>query len=137
MGVQAVVAALIDEAEQQAQDGAWELTPTDRALALSVVAGLAGAVDAAPAQEMLPAIERLAQLREAVAVLAMALARTHGRLAWFLAACIEALSPVLHWRALPAGGLRAFDTVRPTPEQYTDAEHAVRALAAALTRLAA
>ncbi|MFJ9643545.1 hypothetical protein [Streptomyces sp. NPDC101206] len=88
---------MIDEAEQQQQDGAWNLTPADRALALSVAAGLGEAVGAAPGQEGWPAIERLAQLREAVAVLVVAVARTHGRLVWFLAACIKALSPVLRW----------------------------------------
>ncbi|WP_033825589.1 hypothetical protein [Kitasatospora sp. MBT63] len=135
MDMRAEVALLIDEAERQLNDGVWDLTPGDRALARQAAAELKGAVGG-PDSEGHPAdIDRLEHLREALAVLAIALSRTHGRLAWFLAGGSAALSPVLHWRALPAGDRPAFNTVRPTPQQYADAEDAVRRLGAMLTRL--
>ncbi|GJF30379.1 hypothetical protein KNE206_30790 [Kitasatospora sp. NE20-6] len=135
MDMQAQVAALIGEAEQQLVDGVWDLTRGGRALALQVAAGLGNAVGAPEGREDMADIERLEHLREALAVLAIALARTHGRLAWFLAQGSAALTPVLHWRALPAGDGPAFNTVLPTAEQFTRAEDAVRRLSAMLTRL--
>ncbi|GAA3387026.1 hypothetical protein [Streptomyces roseoviridis] len=137
MGVQSAIAVLVEEAEQQVRERMWDPSSGDRALALETAAGLREAVGAGQDGEDLPDIERLAHLREALAALAITLARTHGRLAWFLAACIEALSPILHWRALPAGQAPAFGTTHPTPEQLTDAEDALRQLAATLTRIAA
>ncbi|WP_030762137.1 hypothetical protein [Streptomyces sp. NRRL F-2664] len=137
MKVESAVAALIEEAEQPGREQAWDLTPGNRDLALATAAGLSTAIGDAHHQQALPDIQRLAHLREALAALAMALAGTHGRLAWFLAACIEALSPVLHWRALPADDGPAFHTTYPAPGQFADAENAVREMAAALTRIAA
>lgn len=120
------VAALAKEAEQQIHDQVWELAGHDRALAIEAEAGLRKAVGAAPAQEALPHIDRLEDLREALAVLALCLARTHGRLAWFLSSAITALEPVLRWRTLSAGRGGTFGTAEATPEQYADAEEAVR-----------
>lgn len=137
MGVQAAVGALIEEVEQQLHEQVWDLTPGDRDLAFATATGLHEAVGPVGVQEVLSDLERLAHLREVLAALAITLARTHGRLAWFLAACIEALSPVLHWRALPSGGGRNFDTTHPTPGQFAEAEGAVRQLAAVLLRVAA
>ncbi|MHC6624593.1 hypothetical protein ACYTFC_00540 [Streptomyces globosus] len=137
MDVQSAVAGLVSEAEQQVEDAVWDLTPADRALARGAAAGLEEAVGVPPAADPPPDIERLAHLREALAALAIALARTHGRLAWFLAACIEALTPVLHWRTLPPGDGPDFDTVQPAREQLADAEDAVRRLAAVLARIGA
>ncbi|MFF5425442.1 MULTISPECIES: hypothetical protein [unclassified Streptomyces] len=137
MGVRTAVGALIEEAEQQLHEQGWDLTPGDRDLALATATRLQQAVGHTGDQEALADLERLAHLREVLAALAIALARTHGRLAWFLAACIEALSPVLHWRALPSGGGRNFDTSHPTPGQFAEAEGAVRQLTALLLRIAA
>ncbi|MGW5847674.1 hypothetical protein ACWFQ8_06840 [Streptomyces sp. NPDC055254] len=135
MDMQRIVAVLIEEAEQQIQDGVWELAPNDRALAREVEAGLRDAVGPPDSQEKLPQIDRLEHLRETLAVLAISLARTHGRLAWFLSGAIHALEPVLRWRALPAGHGGTFGTVLPTPDEYTEAEEAVRRLQDALTRI--
>nr|WP_144298855.1 hypothetical protein [Streptomyces sp. TLI_235] len=63
------------------------------------------------------------------------MARTHGRLAWFLAQCSSELAPVLHWRALDAPDGCAFGAVLPTAGELTDAERAVRHLAAMLARI--
>ncbi|MEV7618298.1 hypothetical protein [Streptomyces sp. NPDC089799] len=67
--------------------------------------------------------------------LAIALASVHGRLAWFLGAAATALAPVLHWRALPDEHGPTFDAVKPTPQQYTDAEDAIRRLHTTLTHI--
>ncbi|MEU1508138.1 hypothetical protein [Kitasatospora sp. NPDC005748] len=136
MDMRVEILGLITEAEQQLGTAGWDLTPRDRALAREVAAGLGvvgpecGRADAVEPQ-------RLERLREALAVLAIGLARTHGRLAWFLAGCSAALSPVLHWRALPAGDGPTFNTVVPTAEQFTQAEEAVRRLASMLARISA
>ncbi|MFJ9823314.1 hypothetical protein ACIRSU_02940 [Streptomyces sp. NPDC101160] len=137
MGMESAVAALVEEAEQRAGARTWQMTPEQQALALQAAAGLNEAVGAARKQESLPDIERLAHLREALAALAIALARTHGPLAWFIGAGVEALSPILHWRALPADETPSFGTTHPAPARLTDAESAVRQLAAALSRIAA
>lgn len=80
----------------------------------------------------LPEVERLEHLREALAAvavaLALALAHVHGRLAWFLGAAATTFTPVLHWRALPAGDGPTFGAVQPTLQEYTEAEDAVRRL---------
>ncbi|MFJ1709337.1 hypothetical protein [Kitasatospora sp. NPDC088346] len=137
MDMQAEVARLVEEAQQQLGEGVWDLTQGDRALALKTAAGLGEAVGAQSGRESTAAIDRLEHLREALAVLAIALAGTHGRLAWFLAGGSAALAPVLHWRALPVGDGPSFNTVLPTPQQFTEAEDAVRRLGALLARLGA
>ncbi|MFD8414595.1 MULTISPECIES: hypothetical protein [unclassified Streptomyces] len=127
------IADLVREAETQLRDGLWELTPADAALARKAAAGLAEAVHPAPEQQTLPAVKRLEHLREALAALAITLARTHGPLAWFLARASSTLSPVLSWRVLPAAGPRqTFGATVPTPGELHDAEEAVRRLHTAL-----
>ncbi|OEJ30111.1 hypothetical protein [Streptomyces subrutilus] len=116
MDMRRIVAVLAEEADQQIRDGVCDLAPDDRALAREAEAGLRDAVGPPDTQETLPPIDRLELLRETLAVLAMALARTHGRLAWFLSGAIHALEPVLRWRALPAGQGGTFGTVLPTPD---------------------
>ncbi|WP_405015071.1 hypothetical protein [Kitasatospora sp. NBC_01539] len=137
MEMRTTVVGLAEEAEQQIREGVWERTSDSLAGAARAAAGLGEAVGPRDTQEVLPAVERLAHLREALAVLAIELARTHGSLAWFLAGASTALSPVLHWRALPADRGRAFGTVVPTSGQFTEAEDAVRHLQDTLTRIAA
>ncbi|WP_030732780.1 hypothetical protein [Streptomyces sp. NRRL S-237] len=43
-----------------------------------------------------------------------------------MSAASTALAPILHWRALAAGSGHTFGTVEADPEQYTEAEDAVR-----------
>jgi hypothetical protein len=83
----------------------------------------------------LPQIKRLEHLRETLAVLAISLARTHGRLAWFLSGTLNALEPVLRWRALPADRGGTFGTVSPNPEEYTEAEEVRRLQDAQISRV--
>jgi hypothetical protein len=128
MDMRRIVAVLVEEAEQQIQDRVWEVAPGDRALALETEAGLRNVVGPPDAQEALPQIKRLEHLRETLAVLAISLSRTHGRMAWFLSGALNALEPVLRWRALPADRGGTFGTVLPSPEEYTEAEDAVRRL---------
>ncbi|MYS74140.1 hypothetical protein GTY88_27525 [Streptomyces sp. SID5926] len=127
-----IVAVLAEEAEQLVRDQVWKLTPKDRELALKTATGLREAVRLPDVHEALPPIDRLEHLRETLAVLAISLARTHGRLAWFLSGALNALEPILHWRALPADHGGTFGTVLPSPEEYTEAEDAVRRLHEAL-----
>ncbi|MFJ4343295.1 hypothetical protein [Streptomyces sp. NPDC088915] len=108
------------------------LTPADRSIATKAAADLDAAVLTPQAQQALPEVDRLAHLREALAAVAIALAHVHGRLAWFLGAAATALTPVLHWRALPDENGPTFGAVAPTPAQYTEAEDAVRRLQNAL-----
>ncbi|MEV6212828.1 hypothetical protein [Kitasatospora sp. NPDC051914] len=136
-GVCGEVEGLAAEAERLMRDGLWELAPGDAVLALRTASGLAKAVGPADRQAFLPSIDRLEQLREAMAVLAIGIARTHGQLAWFLSRASTALAPVLHWRTLPADPRQAFGTVVPTPGELTDAEDAVRRLQAVLDHAAA
>ncbi|WP_228988904.1 hypothetical protein [Streptomyces sp. DH8] len=136
MDTRRIVALLVEEAEQLIQDQVWKLEPGDRALALEAATGLRDAIRPADAQEALPQVDRLAHLRETLAVLAIALARTHGRMAWFLSGALHALEPVLRWRALSADGGGTFGTVLPTPEEYVEAEDAVRRLQDALAKIA-
>ncbi|MFF4401542.1 hypothetical protein [Streptomyces sp. NPDC001480] len=84
MDMRRVVAVLAEEAEQQIQDQVWEVASGERELALQTEAGLRDVVGPPDVQEALPQIKRLEHLRETLAVLAISLARTHGRLAWFL-----------------------------------------------------
>ncbi|MFJ6393346.1 hypothetical protein ACIQJT_37800 [Streptomyces sp. NPDC091972] len=137
MDMRSSVAALVEEAEQQIHDQVWRLTPSDRALARDTEAGLRDVVGPRDVQEALPQIKRLEHLRETLAVLAISLARTHGRLAWFLSGALNALEPILRWRALPADRGGTFGTVLPRPEEYTEAEDAVRRLQDALAHITA
>ncbi|WP_345701746.1 hypothetical protein [Kitasatospora terrestris] len=135
--MQKTVTRLTEEAELQLHGEQWQPTPVDRTLAAQAAAELEEAVGPPEVQRALPAIECLERLRTALAVLAVTLARVHGHLAWFLAAASTALAPVLHWRALPADDGYSFGAVLPTPEQYADAEDAVRLLQQTLARIAA
>ncbi|MGW7056295.1 hypothetical protein [Streptomyces sp. NPDC054887] len=137
MDMRRIVAVLAEEAEQQLQDQVWKLEPTDRDLALKTAAGLRDVVRPPDVQEALPQIKRLEHLRETLAVLAISLARTHGRMAWFISGALNALEPVLRWRALPADHGGTFGTVLPSPEEYTEAEDAVRRLQDALAQITA
>lgn len=137
MDMRRTVVALVEEAEQQVRDHVWELAAHDRPLALEAEAGLRKAVSPRKVQEALPLIDRLEHLRETLAVLALCLARTHGRLAWFLSSAIAALEPVLHWRVLSAEQGSTFGTVQASPEEYAEAEEAVRRLQDTLARIAA
>jgi hypothetical protein len=137
MDMPRIVAVLAEEAEQQIQDQVWKLAPRDRALALETEARLRDVVGPQGVQEALPQIKRLEHLRETLAVLAISLARTHGRLAWFLSGALNALEPVLRWRALPSEGGGTFGTVLPSPEEYTEAEDAVRRLQDAFAQITA
>ncbi|MER6474535.1 hypothetical protein [Streptomyces collinus] len=137
MDMRRIVAMLAEEAEQQIHDQVWELAPSDRTLALETEAGLRRVVGPPDAQEALPQIDRLEHLRETLAVLAISLARTHGRMAWFLSGALNALEPVLRWRALSADSGGTFGTVLASPEEYTEAEEAVRLLQDGLERIAA
>ncbi|MFI5531884.1 hypothetical protein ACIA8O_25465 [Kitasatospora sp. NPDC051853] len=131
----AQLAHLRAEAGRQLDRGLWEPAPEDVALARKTAAGLADAVLDGPRQEQLPVIDRLERLREALAVIAMAVARTHGQLAWFLSRAATVLMPVLTWRVLPADELRSFGLTVPAPGELDDAERAVRRLTAALDRI--
>ncbi|OKJ48662.1 hypothetical protein AMK27_38310 [Streptomyces sp. CB02009] len=128
------VAELAAEAERQTATGRWDLSTASTALARATATQLAGFVGPLDIQEALPGIERLERLREALAVVAIGTARTHGQLAWFLARANIALTPVLRWRALTADREHAFGTVVPTPQEFTDAENAVRHLQSVLAR---
>ncbi|MGI5485164.1 hypothetical protein [Streptomyces lavendofoliae] len=137
MDIRTVIDGLVAEAEGQIRDQVWVLTQADRTVATKAAADLEAAVGAPQSQQALPDVERLAHLREALAAIAIALAHVHGRLAWFLGAAATALTPVLHWRALPApDGGPTFGTVTPAPKQYTEAEDAVRRLQRALAGIA-
>ncbi|MFB7170624.1 hypothetical protein ACFCYM_07310 [Streptomyces sp. NPDC056254] len=135
MDMRRIVAVLAEEAEQQILDQVWELGSTECALAREVEAGLRDVVGPPDVQEALPPIKRLEHLRETLAVLAISLARTHGRMAWFLSGALNALEPVLRWRALPADRGGTFGTVLASTEEYMEAEDAVRRLQDALARI--
>ncbi|MFE0459871.1 hypothetical protein ACFW1A_11530 [Kitasatospora sp. NPDC058965] len=134
-GMRARIGLPAAEALDQLRDGYWLLSLEDESLARSTAGGLGRSVGAAGEQELLPVIERLERLREALAHLAIAIARTHGQLAWFLAQGSTVLAPVLRWRALTADPRQAFGTLVPTLAELTDAEDAVRHLQLTLTRL--
>ncbi|MEE1782604.1 hypothetical protein PUR71_06665 [Streptomyces sp. SP17BM10] len=137
-GLCAQVAELAAEVERQSRDGVLELTAADAALAGKLADDLAEAVGPAAGQARLPFVERLERLREALAALALGIARSHGRLAWCLARAGVLLAPVLQWRHPDSEQPQAFGTVvLPTPEELSDAEDAVRRLHAALTRTGA
>ncbi|MFJ3176531.1 hypothetical protein ACIPJK_38035 [Streptomyces roseus] len=134
MGIGAQVAALTAQVERQTRAGQWELSEADIVLARDTATRLGAFVGAAAVQEALPGIERLEYLREALAVLAVGTAHTHGQLAWFLGRAATALAPVLQWRALTADREQALGTVVPSLEEFTDAENAIRRLEAVLAR---
>ncbi len=127
---------LVKEAERQIRDHKWILTPKDRAVAAKAADDLHAAVGAPQAQQDLPAVARLEHLREALAAVAIALAHVHGRMAWFLGAAATALTPILHWRAMPAEHGPTFGAVPPPVEQYTEAEDAIRRLQSTLAGIA-
>ncbi|WP_053848549.1 hypothetical protein [Streptomyces sp. NRRL B-24085] len=137
MDMRRIVAVLAEEADQQIHDQVWNLEPSDRQLALETEARLRDVIGPQDVQEALPQIKRLEHLRETLAVLAISLARTHGRLAWFLSGALNALEPILRWRALPADRGGTFGTVLPSLEEYTQAEDAVRRLQDALAQITA
>ncbi|MFE9138871.1 hypothetical protein [Streptomyces sp. NPDC007355] len=135
MDIRRAVEELVEEAEQQIHDYMWVLTPADRTVAAKAAASLHAIVDTAHSQQTLSEVVRLEHLREALAVLAIALAHVHGRLAWFLGAAATALTPVLQWRTLPADHL-ALGAAPPPLQQYTQAEDAVRRLHDTLASIA-
>ncbi|MFH9355606.1 hypothetical protein [Kitasatospora sp. NPDC017646] len=127
-------AQVVHDAEHQLTDGTWNLTAHDSALARETTTTPGNAIGPAGTHQPLPTTERLAALRQAIAALAITIARTHGHLAWFLAQCTSHLDPVLHRRALDAPGGHTFGATIPTNDHLTDAETAVRLLAAMLHR---
>ncbi|MEU6624064.1 hypothetical protein ABZ926_25245 [Streptomyces litmocidini] len=127
-----VIDDLVEEAERQLRDRTWVPEGADRTVAAKAAADLRAAVGTPEAQQGLSTVDRLAHLREALADLAIALAHVHGRLAWFLGAAATALTPILHWRALPAEDGPTFGAVLPTPQQYAEAEEAIRRLQSTL-----
>ncbi|MBX9427395.1 MULTISPECIES: hypothetical protein [Streptomyces] len=136
MDIRGVVEELAEEAERQIRDRTWVLTPDDRAVAAKAAADLHAVVGAPQTQQALSEVERLAHLREALAAVAIALAHVHGRLAWFLGAAATSLTPVLHWRAMPAEPGPTFGAVPAALQHYTDAEDAIRRLHKALAAIA-
>ncbi|MGW2305295.1 STAS domain-containing protein [Streptomyces sp. NPDC001809] len=135
MGAQA--AALSAEAERQTSTAPWDLSAAGTALARTTALQLGETIGPADVQQELPGIERLERLREALAILTIGTAHTHGQLAWFLSSATVTLTPVLRWRAVTADERQAFGTVVPTSEEFTDAENAVRRLRAALSHITA
>ncbi|MEV4943483.1 STAS domain-containing protein [Streptomyces zaomyceticus] len=135
-GIGAQAAAWAAQAERYISTDWWDLSTAATALARATATQLSGIVGPADAQQALPGIERLERLREALALLTIGTAHTHGQLAWFLSSATITLTPVLRWRALTADPQQAFGTVLPTPEEFTDAENAVRHLQTALAHIA-
>lgn len=131
-----VIEELVGEAGRLIREGVWIRTSTDRTVAAKAAADLHAAVGAPQFQQTLSEVDRLERLREALAAVAIALAHVHGRLAWFLGAAATALTPVLHWRAMPAEDGLTFGAVVPALQQYAEAEDAVRRLQSALTGIA-
>ncbi|MFC9795537.1 STAS domain-containing protein [Streptomyces sp. NPDC127584] len=135
MGAQA--AALSAQAERQTSTAQWDLSAAGTALAHATAIQLGETIRPADVQQELPGIERLERLREALAILTIGTAHTHGQLAWFLSSATVTLTPVLRWRALTADERQSFGTVVPTSEEFTDAENAVRHLRTALSHITA
>ncbi|OAL12630.1 hypothetical protein A4V12_24565 [Streptomyces noursei] len=132
----AEIEELVKEAERLIRDQVWVLSFDDRAVAAKAAADLLAAVGNPETQQTLPEVDRLEHLREALAAVAIALAHVHGRLAWFLGAAATALSPVLHWRAMPAEDGSTFGAVPPSLEEYVEAEEAIRRLQSILASIA-
>ncbi|MFF6771957.1 hypothetical protein ACFY8W_00100 [Streptomyces sp. NPDC012637] len=135
--MRAAVEDLVEEAERRIRNRLWIPTKDDRVVAAKAAKDLDAALGTAQSEEERSEVDRLAHLREALAALAIALAHVHGPLAWFLGAAVTALAPVLHWRALPPEGGPTFGTVTPSPEQYREAEDAIRRLRSTLASIAA
>ncbi|AYG85274.1 hypothetical protein DWB77_07491 [Streptomyces hundungensis] len=130
---------LAEEADRLIRDRTWVVSPAERHIADKAAADLLAAIADPQNQQRLPAVRRLERLREAIeaiAAVAIALAHVHGRLAWFLGAAATALTPILHWRALPADDSSTFGAVAPSFQQYMDAEESVCQLQVALARIA-
>ncbi|QEV21983.1 hypothetical protein CP975_34780 [Streptomyces alboniger] len=136
MDMRALAENLVREAEGLIREHVWILTPDHRLVVAKAAADLHAAVGAPQTQEALPAVERLEHLREALAAVAIALAHVHGHTAWFLGAAANVLTPILHWRALPAGDSQTFGAVPSPPERYAEAEGAVRILQRAFASVA-
>lgn len=136
MDMRRVIEELVEEAQRLIRERVWVLSSTDRAVAAKAAADLHAAVDTPQFQQALSEVDRLEHLREALAAVAIALAHVHGRLAWFLGAAATVLTPVLHWRAVPAEDGRTFGAVVPALQQYVEAEDAVRRLQSALADIA-
>ncbi|MFI8085395.1 hypothetical protein ACIF6L_31975 [Kitasatospora sp. NPDC086009] len=81
MNIQTTVAALTEDAEREIHDGAWVIKAGDRLLARKAADALTVAVDIPADRHSLPETMRLEGLREAIAALAITLARTHGHFA--------------------------------------------------------
>ncbi|WP_033223034.1 hypothetical protein [Kitasatospora phosalacinea] len=136
MIMSAAVEQAVLEAQRQLVQGEWDPAPADLVLVRETAVALAAAVGPVDVQAKLARIDRLAGLREALAAIALTVARTHGRLAWFLAQCSSELAPVLHWRALEAPEGGSFGATLPDEDELADAEEAIRSLTAMLTRTA-
>ncbi|MFF4169434.1 hypothetical protein [Streptomyces sp. NPDC001744] len=136
MGMRQDIEELVEEAERQIREHKWVLSANDRTVAARAAADLRAVVDSPRSQQELPEVTRLGHLREALAAVAIALAHVHGSMAWFLGAAATALTPILHWRAVPAGHGPTFGAVSPTLQQYAEAEEAIRRLHSTLARIA-
>ncbi|MGW4723214.1 hypothetical protein [Streptomyces sp. S1] len=136
MGMRQDIEELAEEAEWQIRERTWVPSANDHTVAARVAADLRAAVGTPQSQQELLAVTRLGHLREALAAVAIGLAYVHGPMAWFLGAAATALTPVLHWRALPARHDHTFGAVSPSLQQYTEAEEAIRRLQDTLARLA-
>ncbi|MFE9459640.1 hypothetical protein [Streptomyces californicus] len=136
MGMRQDIEELAEEAEWQIREHKWVPSANDHTVAASVAADLGAVVSAPQSQREPPVVTRLGHLREALAAVAIALARVHGPMAWFLGAAATALAPVLRWRAVPAPHGHTFGAVSPALQQYAEAEEAIHRLQDTLTRLA-
>ncbi|MFD7127773.1 MULTISPECIES: hypothetical protein [Streptomyces] len=136
MGMRQDIEELAKEAEWQIREHKWVPTADDHTVAARVAADLRAVVGTPRSQQELFAVTRLGHLREAFAAVAIALASVHGPMAWFLGAAATALTPILHWRALPALHGHTFGAISPPLQQYTEAEEAIRRLQDTLARLA-
>ncbi|MFB7674460.1 hypothetical protein ACFC26_23910 [Kitasatospora purpeofusca] len=122
MDMRTAIARLTEEAEQQIHERVWEPSAGERDLAIRVEGGLREAIGPPNVQEVLPEHNRLEHRREVLALIAIALAGTHGRLARFLSGAITALEPVLRPRAYPPTITLSAPSPRPpssTPKPKT------------------
>ncbi|MFE3382311.1 methyltransferase [Streptomyces anulatus] len=102
MGMRQDIEDLAKEAEWQIREHKWVPSANDHTVAARVAADLRAVVGTPQSQQELLAVTRLGHLREALAAVTIALAYVHGPMAWFLGAAATALTPILHWRAMPA-----------------------------------
>ncbi|MFJ9265340.1 hypothetical protein ACIRP4_34335 [Streptomyces bacillaris] len=135
MGMREDIEELAKEAEWQIREFKWVPSADDHTVAARIAADLRAAVGTAQSQQELFAVTRLGHLREALAAVTIALAYIHGPMAWFLGAAATALTPILHWRAVPARHIHTFGAISPPLQQYTEAEEAIRRLQDTLARL--